>query len=137
MTEVKRATKELLNSPLLAESLNPQLIELFIYNQSLGSIVNCILLDDLAVGYCLYSIENNSLSININSRFQNQGLGYILGTKTVEDVFNQNKSEKIEITTLIGRPSNALALKMGFKEISRTEKEVFYKLSKSEFLNII
>lgn len=137
MTEVKRATKELLNSQLLAESLNPQLIELFIYNQSLGSIVNCILLDDMAVGYCLYSIKNNSLSININSRFQNQGLGYILGTKTVQDVFNKNKSEKIEITTLIGRPSNALALKMGFKEISRTEKEVFYKLSKSEFLNII
>lgn len=78
MTEEKLATKELLNSTLLAESLNPKLIEFLIHNKSLGSIFNCSLLEDLAVSYCLYSVENNSLIININSRLQNHCLGYIL-----------------------------------------------------------
>lgn len=133
MTEVKPATKELLSSALLAESINSQMIDLLIYNQSLGSILNCILLNDLVVGYCFYSVENNSLNIHINSQYQNRGLGSILTTKTVEDVFRQNKSDKIVISTLIGRPSNKLALKVGFKEISRSNKEIFYELSKSDF----
>lgn len=137
---IERATEELLNSRYLLDiqlfdiEKRSQIIKLLLENQRQGSIINCILINNETIGYCTFFHEDNTLILFINPEYQKMGYGTILGKRTIEDVFNQNKNNIIKIKTLIDRPSNKLATKAGFRETFRDEKEIIYELSKEDFL---
>jgi len=134
MIKVRKANKELLSSKPLEEFLNNNGIEILIYNQDIKKIIiNCIIVDDIAIGFCSYKTDDKTLQIAINSNFHNQGYGYILSNITITELFNNNVTSEIKCSTLIDRPSNYLVKKLGFEEISRTDKEITYLLTNIKF----
>ena len=136
MVIIKKATRELLNSHYLKIFLfDPVLIEALLDKQLEGDIINCIVENNNAVGYCIYTKhdDNNQLIIGINQEFTRKGYGFSLAKQTIEEAFKVSKVNVIRIKTLIERPSNKLAYKLGFVETKRDAKEIFYELKLKEF----
>jgi RimJ/RimL family protein N-acetyltransferase len=132
MTEIVRATEELLSlKPLKSEQPIP--VEILIYNQQLGSIINCITEGDLVVGYCMFTKDHSSLNVQIHSDHQQKGYGEMICRETIEEVFNDLKVNEIKIKTMLGRPSNKLAKKLGFKKLRCDDKECYYSLCQTDF----
>ena len=132
MTEIVKATKELLSSEPL-RSVLPVQAEILIYNQQLGSIINCITEGDLVVGYCMFTKDNSALNVQIHPDHQQKSYGEKICRETIKEVFGDLKVNQINIKTMLGRPSNKLAEKLGFKKVGCDDKECFYTLSLTDF----
>lgn len=132
MKEIVKATKELLSSEPL-KSVQHIPVDILIYNQQLGSIINCIKDGDLVLGYCMFTKDNSALNVQIHPDYQCRGYGEMICRKTIEEVFKELKIDQINIQTMVGRPSNKLAEKLGFKNVGCNDKECNYTLAQIDY----
>jgi RimJ/RimL family protein N-acetyltransferase len=136
MPEIKTATSELLKSELLKLAIpNNKIIDYFIDSQSDGSIINCIIENKTVIGFCSLIHTDNSIMTFIHSDYQNKGFGHQLKLHTIKEAFRNPKIENINATAMIGRPGSKGLKKLGFTEIRRTDREIFFELKKPNFKN--
>lgn len=99
-------------------------------------IIMAILNDDEVVGELIFKhlVENDSVTIGItmkNQKYKDKGYGTVAETLAIEYGFKKLNVNKIYADCLLSNTrSQHVLLKVGFKEIKRDDKFVFYEYSR-------
>lgn len=115
--EIKRATPELLETPIICQIVPPEIRNDLMARLREGIIMNIIVVDELPVGFVALTgaLVNNLMAV-IHQDFR--GKGYVFETciQTITEGFEEFNLTEINASVIQNSPSHQLALKLGMNE---------------------